>query len=187
MVQNNILGILENHRLIPVVTINEIKEIDPIIERILSKNIHCIEVTLRTVCALESIEIIKKKYSKVMTVGVGTIINVEQINIIKELGVDFIVSPGISEKLSNHLEESEIPFIPGVATPSEIILGLELGWNVFKFFPANLFGGIQALKTYEQVFSQVKFCPTGGIDEHTYSDFLKLGNVISVGGSWMIK
>ena len=93
---------------------------------------------------------------------------------------------GINEKLAPHFEGSQIPFIPGIATPSEIILGKQLGWDTFKFFPAHLFGGIKSLKTYGQVFPDVKFCPTGGINEETYPSYLELQNVISVGGSWVI-
>ena len=96
-----------------------------------------------------------------------------------------MVSPGISMELSTSFENSGIPFIPGVSTPSEIISGLQLGWDTFKFFPAHLFGGLDALKTYGQVFPQVKFCPTGGIKAETYNEYLKLPNVISVGGSWL--
>ena len=96
-----------------------------------------------------------------------------------------MVSPGISTPLVPYLEDSEIAFIPGVATPSDIILGLQLGWDTFKFFPAHIFGGLQALKTYGQVFPQIKFCPTGGITEETYKSYLELENVISIGGSWL--
>jgi 2-dehydro-3-deoxyphosphogluconate aldolase/(4S)-4-hydroxy-2-oxoglutarate aldolase len=187
MVQNNILGILEEHQLIPVVTIYELNEIDGIIKSLLKKEIHVIEVTLRTSVAFEAIEYIKKHYSKDITVGVGTVVTKEQILKIKEIGADFIVSPGINKDLAESLEKSGVAFIPGVATPSDIILGLQLGWNVFKFFPANLFGEILALQTYNQVFPNVIFCPTGGINEDTFSDYLKLSNVISVGGSWMLK
>jgi 2-dehydro-3-deoxyphosphogluconate aldolase/(4S)-4-hydroxy-2-oxoglutarate aldolase len=97
-----------------------------------------------------------------------------------------MVSPGINENLSSALMDSEIPFIPGVATPSEIILGMQLGWDTFKFFPANLFGGIKALKTYRNVFPSILFCPTGGITENTHQEYLELSNVVSVGGSWLI-
>jgi len=88
-------------------------------------------------------------------------------------------------ELSSSFENSGIPFIPGVATPSEIILGLQLGWDTFKFFPAHLFGGLEALKTYGQVFPEVQFCPTGGIKAETYKHYLSLPNVMSVGGSWL--
>jgi 2-dehydro-3-deoxyphosphogluconate aldolase/(4S)-4-hydroxy-2-oxoglutarate aldolase len=82
---------------------------------------------------------------------------------------------------------SKIPFIPGASTPSEIMQALEYGCDTLKFFPANLFGGIKALKTYGNVFPQVKFCPTGGVNESTFEEYLDLDNVISVGGSWMTK
>jgi 2-dehydro-3-deoxyphosphogluconate aldolase/(4S)-4-hydroxy-2-oxoglutarate aldolase len=120
-----------------------------------------------------------------MDIGVGTLVTNEQIEKAAELGVDFMVSPGISKALAPTFESCGIPFIPGVATPSEIITGLELGWDTFKFFPAHLFGGLDALKTYGQVFPQVKFCPTGGIKADTYEQYLSLSNVISVGGSWL--
>jgi 2-dehydro-3-deoxyphosphogluconate aldolase/(4S)-4-hydroxy-2-oxoglutarate aldolase len=93
---------------------------------------------------------------------------------------------GISEELTKELINSKILFIPGIATPSDIILGLGMGLSFFKFFPANLFGGIPALKTYQFVFPNVSFCPTGGIDEESYLEYLELENVLSVGGSWMM-
>ena len=187
IVQNNIESILKKNSIIPVVTINDMNEIVPTINFILDKNIRCIEVTLRTNIAFEAIEFIKKKYGNKICLGVGTVINIEQINRAIKIGVDFIVSPGISEELTRELINSKIPFIPGIATPSDIILGLGMGLSFFKFFPANLFGGIPALKTYQFVFPNVSFCPTGGIDEESYLEYLKLENVLSVGGSWMMK
>ena len=187
IVQNNIESILNQHSIIPVVTINNMNEVVPKINSILDKNIKCIEVTLRTKVAFEAIEFIKKNYSNKICLGVGTVINIEQIHRAVKIGVDFIVSPGISEELTRELINSKIPFIPGIATPSDIILGLGMGLSFFKFFPANLFGGIPALKTYQFVFPNVSFCPTGGIDEESYLEYLKLENVLSVGGSWMMK
>jgi 2-dehydro-3-deoxyphosphogluconate aldolase/(4S)-4-hydroxy-2-oxoglutarate aldolase len=186
MVQNNILAVLKKHPLIPVVTINSLDEINEIVNSLFSKNIYCIEVTLRTPIAFEALAIIKKNFGDKMDVGVGTIINQEQIKKVTEIGVDFIVSPGINSNLAQALESSSIPFIPGVSTPSEIISGIQMGWNVFKFFPANLFGGVPAIKTYGQVFPEITFCPTGGISESTYNEYLSLANVVSVGGSWMM-
>lgn len=187
MIQNNIQNILAKHPIVPVVTIHSADEIEGIIAGLFAKNIYCIEVTLRTEFAFEALEIIKSSYGNKLAVGVGTVVNKTQIQKVKEIGVDFIVSPGISLELAKDLEASGIAFIPGVATPSDIIAGIQLGWNVFKFFPANLFGGIGALKTYGQVFPSITFCPTGGIDGNTYEEYLQLQNVISVGGSWMMK
>jgi 2-dehydro-3-deoxyphosphogluconate aldolase/(4S)-4-hydroxy-2-oxoglutarate aldolase len=187
MKQNNIKGVLEKHKVIPVVTINNVDEIERIINGLIEKGIFCIEVTLRTDFALSAIEIIKSKYGHQLSVGVGTVVSKEQIKALQALNVDFIVSPGINTELGKSLMESGIPFIPGVATPSDIILGMQMGWDTFKFFPANLFGGMDALKTYGQVFPSVHFCPTGGINADTFNSYLELKNVISVGGSWMMK
>ena len=168
-------------------TINSEEEIDGIIKSLLAKDIKCIEVTLRTEFALKAIEIIRLKYQDEITLVVDTVINKSQVDQIHAIGIDFIVNPGLNVNLSKHIMRAGIPFIPGVTTPSEIILALENGWDTLKFFPANLFGGIKAIQTYGAVFPQVKFCPTGGVNQDTYCDYLNLENVISVGGSWMMK
>lgn len=115
----------------------------------------------------------------------GTIVSKDQIAKAIELKVDFLVSPGLISGLASDFEDSGIPFILGVSTPSDIINGIQFGWDTFKFFPAHLFGGLNALKTYGQVFPQIKFCPTGGITEESYQSYLALENVISIGGSWL--
>jgi 2-dehydro-3-deoxyphosphogluconate aldolase/(4S)-4-hydroxy-2-oxoglutarate aldolase len=187
MNQNNIRAVLAKHPIIPVVTIHNESEIDGIIKSLLLKNIHCIEVTLRTNFSLKAIEIIKEKYASDITLGICTVINQKQVDQLQAIGVDFIVNPGLNVTLGKHIMASGIPFIPGVTTPSEIILALENGWDTLKFFPANLFGGRKAIQTYGTVFPQVTFCPTGGVNQDTYKDYLALDNVISVGGSWMMK
>lgn len=185
--QNNIERILQKNPIIPVVTIHREEEIEPIHKKLSERNIHCIEITLRTDFALDAIAIFKERYGDHYDVGVGTIVNSEQVRKCADLKVDFLVSPGLTPSLAQHLEHSEIPFIPGVATPSEILRGLESGYSYFKFFPANLFGGLEALKAYSSVFSEAKFCPTGGINESNYMSYLELDNVISVGGTWLTK
>lgn len=186
MNQNNIAEVLSQHPVIPVVTINNEAEIPAIVSTLKANNIFCIEITLRTAYALEAIAYIKAHYADEFTVGVGTVVRPDQVHAVAQLGVDFIVSPGINNGLGIVLEQSGVAFIPGVATPSDILIGLQRGWDVFKFFPANLFGGLPALKAYGQVFPDVRFCPTGGITAATKADYLSLNNVISVGGSWMM-
>lgn len=185
MKQHNIRAILEKHPIIPVVTFHEVSEVVPQMEKLEAQGVSCIEITLRTPISFDAIAEAKRTFGQRMDIGVGTLVTNEQIEKAADLGVDFMVSPGISKALAPTFESCGIPFIPGVATPSEIITGLELGWDTFKFFPAHLFGGLDALKTYGQVFPQVKFCPTGGIKAETYEHYLKLHNVISVGGSWL--
>ena len=186
MKQNNIRKILQANPVIPVVSFNSIAEVEPTINVLISKGINCIEITLRNEHAFACIQEAKALNISGFEVGVGTVVSEEQIQQVTDLGVDFMVSPGINKNLSNKLNNSGIPFIPGIATPSEIIMGMELGWDTFKFFPANLFGGIKALKTYGNVFPNILFCPTGGISEDTHQNYLELSNVVSVGGSWLV-
>ena len=187
MIQNGIRQLLDNHKVIPVVTIENEEQIEPIIKKLAALKISVVEVTLRTNFALSAIQVLQNEYKGLITVGAGTVVSESQVASLHSIGVDFMVSPGSSYQLGNLMEASKIPFLPGAATPSEIIQCMERGWDTLKFFPADLFGGIKALKTYGQVFSSISFCPTGGIDESTYQDYLSLENVVSVGGSWMIK
>ena len=183
--QNNIREVLAKHSIIPVVTFTNLNEIDAKVEVLLRNNVKCIEITLRTPVAFDAIQKVKEEYGNEITVGMGTVVLEAQIHKAIELQVDFMVSPGLHSGLAQQLVDSKIAFIPGVATPSDIINGLQFEWDTFKFFPAFLFGGIEALKTYGQVFPNLKFCPTGGLTEASYRDYLALENVISVGGSWL--
>ncbi len=185
MKQNNIREVLSHHPIIPVINFNDIDEVIPMIEKLKAKNIFCIEITLRTPIALDAIRLAKETFGSEITIGMGTIVSKDQIAKAIELKVDFLVSPGLTISLASHFEDSGIPFILGVATPSDIINGIQFGWDTFKFFPAHLFGGLNALKTYGQVFPQIKFCPTGGITEDSSQSYLALENVISIGGSWL--
>ncbi len=187
MMQNNIEKILKENPLIPVVTIDDEAELDAIYQKLKAKNISAIEITLRTEYAWEAIKVFKEKYGNEFKVGVGTIINAEQIQKSIDLRVDFMVSPGLTTSMIQLLDFSGIPFITGVSTPSEIIRGIEIGWEFFKFFPADLFGGAKALKAYGAIFRNIKFCPTGGISESNYKEYLELDNVLAVGGSWLAK
>jgi len=187
MAQNKIRKLLSNHPIIPVVKIETTDEVIPFINDLISKNIYCIEITLRTKCAIDAIKKAKKHFGNQFAVGVGTVINKTQINAVTEANVDFIVLPGVFPELKEPLESSKIPFLPGVMTASEIMQGVSFGWNTFKLFPANLVGGINGIKTFANVFPEIKFCPTGGINKQNYIEFLAEESVISVGGSWLIE
>ena len=186
MSQFGIRDILERNPIIPVVTFNAMGEVDACVEKLLDKGINCIEITLRTPIALEAIARVKEKYNGNLDVGVGTLVNSVQLKHASDIGVDFIVSPGLLPHLKDELQEAEIPFIPGVVTPTEVIQGMSFGYDTFRLFPAVISGGIKLLKTYGGVFPEARFCPTGGINEENHQDFLSLPNVISVGGSWVV-
>lgn len=187
MIQNGIEKIIEKHTVIPVVTLNSEEDVHATVSKLIKAKINCAEITLRTSFALEGIEMMINAYPSI-DVGVGTVVNGHQIDELNKIqGIKFMVSPGGSPSLLKKMNESKIPFLPGVVTPSEIVAGMELGVNVFKFFPANLFGGLKTLQTYGQVFPSAKFCPTGGLNADNHKDFLALSNVCAVGGSWMLK
>jgi 2-dehydro-3-deoxyphosphogluconate aldolase/(4S)-4-hydroxy-2-oxoglutarate aldolase len=186
MIQNNIEKILKENPLIPVATIDNLSQVDEFYTILTDQGINCIEITLRTDIAWEAIALFKEKYGDHFKVGVGTIVTPEDILKCVKLKVDFMVSPGLTSSMIQQFDFSGVPFLPGVSTPSEIIRGIDLGWEFFKFFPADLFGGAKALKTYGSIFKNVTFCPTGGINGDNYKDYLELGNVMSVGGSWLL-
>ena len=187
MIQNGIEDILLSNKVIPVATVKNHDDLLAQLEKIQEASISCIEITLRTDYALTAIEKLKNMDLPNFKVGVGTIIRPNQIDQVHALNVDFIVSPGLTEKLAHELSTCGIPYIPGVSTVSEIMQAVE--WNCYflKFFPAHLSGGIEALKAYGQLFPSVVFCPTGGITSSTYTDYLNLTNVASIGGSWMLR
>lgn len=185
--QNNISNLLNKHALIPVVSFESNDDPMKFVEFLMKQGISCIEVTLRNEHAFDAIRLIKAQQIENFDIGVGTVISPKQIDELISIGVDFMVSPALQLSLIEKLKQSGIPFLPGVSTPSDIVNALTLNINYLKFFPAHLFGGKAALSTYASVFPDVKFCPTGGIGENDYQQYLNLSNVVSVGGSWIQK
>lgn len=185
--QNNVQSVLDRHQLIPVVSFDSLEEVEPCVERLLEQGVNCIEITLRTEVAMAAIERAIALAPDSFDVGVGTVLATAQVDRLKAAGVDFMVSPGSSPTLLQAMQKSGIPYLPGVMTPSEIIQAMEQDCYFLKLFPFNLAGGTKALKAYKNVFSQVKFCPTGGIGKDTYEEVLAFENVMAVGGSWLAK
>ena len=186
MIQNGIQDVLQRHQIIPVVTLNNESEVASVATKLLEQGIRCAEITLRTDFALEGIRLMLANHPEI-EVGVGTIINAEQVQAVRALGVKFMVSPGATSHLLQAMQDSGIPYLPGVVTPSEVIQGMEMNLRYFKFFPASIFGGLETLKAYGQVFPQCYFCPTGGLNATNHQEFLAQKNILAVGGSWMLK
>ncbi len=182
--QNNIQSLLANHHLVPVVTFQEHDDPIAFMNFLIHQDVNCIEITLRTSEGIKAIELLKQESPENFLVGAGTVTNKDQILQLKQLNADFIVSPGLTSKLQTSMEQSGIPYLPGVTTPSEVMKAKEMGLNALKFFPANLYGGAKALQTYGNLFPDVNFCPTGGVTKETSKDYLELNNVFAVGGSW---
>ena len=174
------------NRFIPVVVIKEIEEVDEILPALKSNDINCAEITFRTACAAKAIKLACEKYPE-MNIGAGTVINAEQCNEAIDAGAKFIVSPGLSVGVANVCKEKNIPYYPGCVTPTEIIQALELGITTVKFFPANVYGGLTALKALAAPFPQIKFIPTGGVDRSNIDEFLAFDKVAAIGGSFFVK
>ena len=171
---------------IPVVVIKEIGETDKILTALKNSGINCAEITFRTACAKEAIAYAAKNYPD-MEIGAGTVINAEQCEAALEAGATFIVSPGLSVSVAKICAERNIPYYPGCVTPTEIMQALELGITTVKFFPANIYGGLKALKALSAPFPQIKFIPTGGVDRSNIDEFLAFDKVAAIGGSFFVK
>ena len=173
-------------RYIPVVVIKELSATDRILTALKPNGIPCAEITFRTACAKEAIAYATEHYPD-MNIGAGTVINAEQCLAALEAGAKFIVSPGLSVPVANLCKERSVPYYPGCVTPTEIMQALELGITTVKFFPANIYGGLKALKALSGPFPQVRFIPTGGVDRSNIDEFLAFDKVAAIGGSFFVK
>jgi len=173
-------------RLVCVAVIDRTEDAVPLAEALLQGGLKCIEVTFRTAGAAKSISAIRKQVPQIM-VGAGTLLTPDNVLQAVDAGAQFGVSPGLSEAVSRTAREHNLPLFPGVVTPSEIMRALDLGWHHLKFFPAETFGGINALKALIGPFGHagVKFIPTGGITAATLANYVAIPQVAAVGGSWM--
>jgi len=169
---------------IPVLVVKDAAHALPMAQALVSGGLPVLEVTLRTDAALDVI----REMSKVegSFVGAGTVLNEKQLDQAIDAGAKFIVSPGLTKPLAKAAIERGIPFLPGIATAADIMRGLDLGLDHFKFFPAETSGGIKALKALAAPFYQCRFCPTGGITVDSAPDWLAVDAVLCVGGSWLV-
>ncbi len=173
-------------KFIPVVVIKELGETDKILTALKNNGINCAEITFRTACAKEAIRYACKNYPE-MSIGAGTVINAEQCEDALAAGAQFIVSPGLSVAVAEICKKNNVPYYPGCVTPTEIMQALELGITTVKFFPANVYGGLKALKALSAPFPQVKFIPTGGVDRSNIDEFLAFDKIAAIGGSFFVK
>ncbi len=169
---------------IPVLTIARAADAVPLARALVRGGLRVIEITLRTPDALAAIGEISHAVPDAI-VGAGTVLTVADVSRAVAAGARFLVSPGLTPDLAAAGLASDLPYLPGAVTPSEIIAARELGFPLLKFFPAAACGGVAALRSYEAVFAGIAFCPTGGISAENAGDFLALGNVPMIGASWM--
>jgi len=176
--------IMRTAPVIPVLVIDDAHHARELAGALVAGGLRVLEVTLRTPAAIDAIR--RMKLVPGAIVGAGTVTNQAQLDEARAAGAEFIVSPGLTEGLAHAAIAAGVPFLPGVATASDIMRGLDLGLTHFKFFPAEAAGGIKALKALAAPFAQCRFCPTGGIAAETAPDWLALEPVLCVGGSWIV-
>lgn len=170
---------------VPVIVIKDLADAVPMAQALLAGGIKVLEVTLRTPVALEAIRLLADEVPEAI-VGAGTVTTAEQLQKVIAAGAKFAISPGSTRELLQAGKDAAIPLIPGIASISELMEGTGLGYSHFKFFPAEAAGGVKTLKSIYGPFADVKFCPTGGINEKNFKDYLALPNVKCVGGSWIV-
>ena len=170
---------------VPVIVVDDVEQAVNLGKALVAGGVPVLEVTLRTEAALEAITALRKEVPDAI-VGAGTVCSREQYIKAVEAGSQFIISPGMTPDLLKVGKEYDIPYLPAVATISDILLGMEYGYDHFKFFPAEVNGGVKALKAFSGPLPQIRFCPTGGINEKNFKEYLALDCVLCVGGSWIV-
>lgn len=170
-------------KIIPVISVDSVDESLHLCEALIEGGVSIFEITLRTPCAIDAIAAVAKEFPDATT-GAGTVLNPTQFKMVEDAGATFAISPGLTESLAKY--KNSIALLPGVATASEIMQGLEYGYDAFKLFPANIVGGVDALKSFGAPFGDVVFCPTGGVNAENAKEYLALKNVLCVGGSWIV-
>ena len=181
-----ILEQIGSYKLVPVIVIENKEDAVPLAGALIDGGLPVAEVTFRTKAAQESIKLISAKYPD-MLIGAGTVLNIDQVKAAIDAGSKYIVSPGLNPKVVEYCVSNNIPITPGIATPSEIERALEFNLEVVKFFPAESLGGIKYLKAISAPYGNLKFIPTGGIDENNLLMYLQFAKVLACGGSWMVK
>lgn len=181
---NRINESLEKVGILPVINLKSPEYKDTLLTALAKTDICCIEVTLRSDYSLEAIRSIKKEHPDII-VGAGTVMNMQDLEKALASGADYIVSPGLDAEIVSYCIKNNIHVVPGVSTPSEVMLAVKLGCKVVKLFPAELSGGTKLLKLYEGAFAGIKFLPTGGITTDNAKEYFTCKNVIALGGSFM--
>jgi 2-dehydro-3-deoxyphosphogluconate aldolase/(4S)-4-hydroxy-2-oxoglutarate aldolase len=182
--QEKLAALFEQATIIPVLTIERLEDAVPLARALVAGGVRTLEVTLRTPVAIESAKAIMAHVPEAV-VGIGTILNADDLARVEAIGARFGISPGATPDLLKAAAASALPFAPGIATASELMLALAHGFNLVKFFPAEPSGGIKALRALAGPFPDARFCPTGGIGEANAAAWLAEPNVVAVGGSWL--
>lgn len=181
---NDIITLLNGHRVIPVVVIDDAHSARPLADALVAAGLPLAEITFRTDSAEQAVRVLAERDD--LVVGAGSIRTADQVDRAVGVGARFIVSPGLSAAVVERCRVLDVPVLPGVATPTEIMQALDLGVDVVKLFPAGLLGGPAAVRDLAAPFPSVRFVPTGGVGPGNVGEYLALPAVVAVGGSWMV-
>ncbi len=179
----DIMKQMEQLGVVPVVVLDEVKHAVPLARAMQAGGVPCAEVTLRTAAGLGSIEAMAQLGD--ILVGAGTVVTLDQCRDALSAGAKFIVSPGLNDKVVEHCLAHNVPVLPGCVTPTEIMHAMDLGLDTVKFFPANVYGGLKAMKALAAPFTGIKFIPTGGVSGDNLAEYISAPFVRAVGGSWL--
>jgi 2-dehydro-3-deoxyphosphogluconate aldolase / (4S)-4-hydroxy-2-oxoglutarate aldolase len=185
MDKNELFKKFEQMKVIPVVKIDDANDAPPLADAFVKGGLPCAEITFRTAAAADAIK--KMALRSDMLVGAGTVLSVDTVKKAVDCGAVFIVAPGFNPKVVEYCVKNGIPVTPGVATPTEIEMGLDLGVDVLKFFPAEAMGGLKTLTAISAPYGKVRFVPTGGIDEKNLPAYLAFAKTLCCGGTWIAK
>ena len=180
----DVLKRLADSIVVPVVVLDKVEDAVPTAKAMAAGGVDTMEITFRTACAPEAIKAVAENCPEVC-VGAGTIVNVEQAKLAVQMGAKFIVSPGFSDEVVGWCVENGIPVAPGCVTPTEIMGALKHGLKMVKFFPANVYGGLNAMKNLAGPFVGLKFLPTGGVNAANIKEYIDAPFIHAVGGSWV--
>jgi len=185
MLKPSFSALVKSSPILPVLHMESVDDAINVSRALFKGGITCAEIVLRSPVALDCIKAVSEQVPE-MTVGVGTLTTPQQVKDSVAAGAQFLVSPSFTKTLATAMLNTGLPMLPGVVSPSEITQALELGINEVKFFPAEQYGGVKTIKALSSVFSQVKFCPTGGVSLNNMADYFAISSIFAVGGSWMV-
>lgn len=182
----DVIETISSLKLVPVVKLDRVEDAVPLAQALLRAGLPVAEITFRTEAAEESIRQIAAQVPQVL-VGAGTITSVEQAKRALDAGAKFFVTPGFNRDVAQFCKTNQVPLFPGVCTPTEVMMLMEFGFTVAKFFPAGQYGGLKTIQALAGPFPQLKFMPTGGVNESNVLEYLSSDKIIACGGSWMVK
>lgn len=181
----DVLKRIQACKVIPVIKVDSAAHAAPLAQALLAGGVDVVELTFRTTCAPEAIRRVVEEVKEVC-VGAGTVLEPAQVDVAVAGGADFVISPGFSEKVWRRCKQLGVLYLPGVVTPTEVMMAASHGLKALKFFPASNYGGVGTLKSFSAVFQDIQFMPTGGVTEANVADFVGLPNVMAAGGSWFV-